>query len=254
MSTIDKVYIRPITANGTGIWTDLHTTYGLYIVDKDIYKFPEKSIEVIEIPGHDGDYVVDNGYYKNVDVWYDFESLVSTPNNINAIANKLYSAGLVGRYIDIKDTYQPDYYRRGVMIGGLTMREDKKISAKMRMTFSCDPYRYYHSGNDITTITPTATQFTNPSPHTSYPGITIVANDEQEVILYIGSSAYNFEFTIGGTYRVDSDKKVVFNMITGDIKNDYLKSAEFPIMQTGTHGVSITGAVECAIMPMWRTL
>ena len=44
--------------------------YGILIRNKQSYNTPEREIEVVSVPGRDGDIIFDKGNYKNVDISY----------------------------------------------------------------------------------------------------------------------------------------------------------------------------------------
>lgn len=107
-----------------------------------------RSTSVYNIPYRDGDLIVDNGKYNNINVTY--EVSLATPKGdlplkMRSIRNWLTST--IG-YAELTDTYNDGEYRLGMFSGNI----DIAIMAMLgggtaKLTFNCKPLRYSTAGN-----------------------------------------------------------------------------------------------------------
>lgn len=79
--------------------------YNAFAFGCNLFDRPERSVEVIQIPGRNGDLVLDNGKYNNIDRVYHVQ--VTGIRNIDALMSRLGS--MVG-YYRLEDEYEPDVY------------------------------------------------------------------------------------------------------------------------------------------------
>ena len=79
--------------------------FDLYINGGETYNFPERDVELLEIPGRSGALTVDNGRYKNVTLPYKVGLFGHTTfDRIDAIREWLLTA--IG-YMRLEDSYHP---------------------------------------------------------------------------------------------------------------------------------------------------
>lgn len=144
--------------------------YGVYITGEAVYNTPERDVESIEIPGRSGDYLQDNGRWKNIEVTYkagvfgdDQSEFASKIRNFrNALASRI-------GYKRITDTYNPNEYRLGAFVKPVEV-EPKSMSrtGEFDIIFNCKPQRWLTSGEDETTVE-TGDVVTNPTLNNSSP-------------------------------------------------------------------------------------
>lgn len=128
--------------------------YGIYITGEAVYNTPERDVESIEIPGRSGDYLQDNGRWKNIEVTYkagvfgddQSEFAAKIRNFRNALASRI-------GYKRITDTYNPNEYRLGAFVKPVEV-EPKSMSrtGEFDIIFNCKPQRWLTSGEQETTI------------------------------------------------------------------------------------------------------
>lgn len=128
--------------------------YGVYITGEAVYNTPERDVESIEIPGRSGDYLQDNGRWKNVEVTYkagvfgdDQSEFASKIRNFrNVLASRI-------GYKRITDTYNPNEYRLGAFVKPVEV-EPKSMhrTGEFDIIFNCKPQRWLTSGEQETTI------------------------------------------------------------------------------------------------------
>lgn len=137
--------------------------YGVYITGEGVFNAPERNVEMVEIAGRNGAYVLDKGNFLNIEVTYpasiacdnetDFADAVSDLRNL--LCSK------VG-YVRLEDDYNPNEYRLAIYKSGLEVDHDMLIGGEFDLVFECKPQRYLKSGETAISITSGDT-ITNPT-------------------------------------------------------------------------------------------
>lgn len=145
--------------------------YGIYISGEGVWNAPERDAETIQIPGRNGEYVLDKGNFKNIEVTYPAFNQETSYNDFRTKVDNFRNAisSLKG-YQRLTDSFHPDEYRMAAFIGGLEVKpvlyNDK--SMEMNIVFNCKPQRFLTSGETEQTISSGAT-ITNPTLFESHP-------------------------------------------------------------------------------------
>lgn len=129
------------------------STYGVYLTGKGVFDAPERAVEMIEVPGRNGTFALDQGRFQNITVTYkvgmfddsetDFATKVS--NFRNWLCSKI-------GYVRLSDEYNPDEYRMAVYSGGFELDHDLLIAGEAEITFDCKPQRWLTSGETATAV------------------------------------------------------------------------------------------------------
>lgn len=144
--------------------------FGIYITGEAVYNAPTRSVEAVAIPGRDGDLIIDNGRFENIEVTYpagtfgdDQTSFAERVRNFrNAVASKR-------GYQRLTDTYNPSEYRLGLFVNGIEVEPvGHGRAGEFELVFNCKPFRYLTSGETAITITSPA-ELTNPTLFDSMP-------------------------------------------------------------------------------------
>lgn len=134
--------INTITFNG--ISSD---EFDVYVGGQNSFNAPKKSIKKISVPGRNGDLVFDKGTFNNVNVAYNIVGVRNFKERINDIKEWLTSPR---SYARLEDTYNPDYYRLGMVTAGITFTmQHLNQYGKAKITFDCKPQRFLKSGEEI---------------------------------------------------------------------------------------------------------
>lgn len=159
---------------------DLSTlAYDAIITAKDVDAIPEKEVEVIEIPGRNGDMVIDHGTYKNVQISYTF--FFADKNHARAF---MADVATLSGYVRIEDSEYPDEYRMARLVNGdsvarLGWNHEK---ATVTLVFSCKPQRWLKSGEmaikfvRTTSSTSSANRIFNPSTMAARPIFHVISH------------------------------------------------------------------------------
>lgn len=204
--------------------------YGIYVSGEGTFNAPERDVELIEIPGRNGDFSLDKGRFKNITVTYpvyNFEgSLEDFRTKLSDFRNALKSQ--IG-YQRLEDTFHPDEYRMAVFVDAFDVKPVMYNTAStIELTFNCKPQRFLKSGETAQTVASGGT-ITNPTPFEASPlieaegygtisidgqSISIVSQPIGDVTAWIGnivSSDYPIEipvdtsqFSTGDTIRLSA--------------------------------------------------
>ena len=123
-------------------------SYGIAVTQVNAYAAPQRSRDIVSVPGRNGDIIFDNGRYENIIVSYDC-AVINTDGDLDDFREQLMSRT---NYVQIIDSYHPDEYRLGFPVAGMipSMEVMTKVG-KFRVTFNCKPQRF------IVMITPAVT-------------------------------------------------------------------------------------------------
>ena len=121
------------------------STYGVYISGSDTFSAPERDVQYVQVPGRNGDLIIDNGRWNNITVTYPAFIPNTFESNVDAFrAAMMLKTG----YHRLEDTYHPNEYRMASFSYGLN---PSNITAYRRfgefaLTFNCKPQRFLKSG------------------------------------------------------------------------------------------------------------
>lgn len=129
--------------------------YGLGITGKDVYNSAERDVEVIQIPGRNGDLIRDKKRFNNIDVTYEAGAYDNTQPDFAQKLAELRNA-LASRvgYKRLEDEYNIEEYRMGYYKGQFeTEPTSYQRAGEFDITFSCLPQRFLKSGENEVAIT-----------------------------------------------------------------------------------------------------
>ena len=188
--------------------------YGLVVEGPGNYSAPTRAVEVINIPGRDGTFVLDKGYYENVPAEFNVVAKGATQSDFKDIISAFRNAIVSQRgYVRLEELYQPGEYRMARYAGGLD--EEPAFhgnGAIFKVKFDCKPQRYLTDGETAVSVDDGDT-LTNPTLFEAHPllmvegagavtvnGYNIQINDEEvgEIELV---PAVRDVVSYGGDYR-----------------------------------------------------
>ena len=121
--------------------------YDLYITSGSVYDAPERVVDMIKVPGRNGNLAIDQGRFENIDVEYNVytknRSQTSFAQNIRDFRNELCSRH---EYLRLTDDYNSDEFRLGIYKSGLELDADIDRAGAIKLTFDCKPQRFLTSG------------------------------------------------------------------------------------------------------------
>jgi phage-related protein len=122
--------------------------YGIFITGEAVYNAPERSVTSIEIEGRNGDLLIDNGRFLNIEIKYPAGCFAETQEDFKQKIESFRNA-IISQisYQRLTDDYNPDEYRFAVYKSGL----DVSVAVlhqggEFDLTFDCKPQRFLTSG------------------------------------------------------------------------------------------------------------
>lgn len=226
--------------------------YGIYITGESVYDTPERDVDVVEIAGRNGDFLLDKGRWKNLEVTYRCGCFGADQsefaNKIRTFRNLL--ASRIG-YKRITDTYNTTEYRMGTLVNPVEVDSvSYKRAGEFDLTFNCKPQRYLTSGETATTVANNGT-LTNPTAYDASPllavkgygtitfnGFSIVLSDEvmgEYELMGFGyaSNGKSFDLPIEG-YNSGDAIRLINNTISAKVLLAGGMTAENVVITSGT--------------------
>lgn len=219
--------------------------YGVYISGTGAFNSPARDREMIEVPGRNGDIIIDHGRYKNIEVTYPAFIVKNFKSNLTAWANKMLEPV---DYVRLSDTYHPDEFRLAVLSQGMVVDPVRWLAAgSFDLVFNCRPERFLTSGETATTFTAGGT-INNPTDMPSKPLIRVTGAGT----ITVNGTAIEIASHSLSYIDIDCDLQEAFCGSTN--ANQYISLSEFPKLDSGANSVALTGVTKVEITPRWWRL
>lgn len=242
---------------------------GVYIRTKQAYDKPQRDMSIVSVPGRDGDLVLDNGSYKNLDMTLGLRLIVPQLSSDKVTSfNYAYNRVVewlkpTAEYLTYSDSYDPEYYRKAAIKSSFKVTQKRYDVADFSVTFSCKPYKYRWGGDTVATLDSgsiSSITIYNPEDYDSLPLIKVYT-----AATYDPSTTRTHSFSLNGvTYSItqingnctiDSE---MMNVYHGSInKNKNYQQTAFPKLIPGTNTLSLIGGGNVSkieVTPRWRTI
>ena len=224
--------------------------YGIQVEHPPEYQAPARDYEVIHVPGRNGDLVIDNGSYQNVnrsyqmaigDLQKDYTSMA------NVISEWLHS---VSGYARLEDSYELEYYRMAMYQDEISVENIMQHAGRLTVDFNCKPQRFLKSGEEIVKITKRTTLY-NPTGFNSLPCITVYGSGRG--VLSVGQHIVTIS-NINGSIVLDSEIQDAYKG-TVNRNADITLNKGFPEFIPGENSITWTGGITYVeVIPRWWTL
>lgn len=225
---------------------------GLHVTGSATYGAPERDMEMISIPGRNGDLIIDKGRYKNIPVSYP----VSIPRNFPERAEEV-RAWLLSRpgYRRLEDDYDPEHFRLAAYKGPLGLEAGVlNRTGEGTISFDCKPQRFLKAGAMPVTFYG-AGMLRNPTLFPAKPLISV--SGAGEGVLTVGKVTVEV-LELDGTIILDCESMAIYAMGDSGALEDKsygVVAAAFPELQCGDVAISFDGGIEeVEIIPRWWTL
>ena len=216
--------------------------YNTFLASSTMFDAPERDVEMIEIPGRNGNIVYDNGRFRN------FEASVYCyiPKDMKVYVQALRNWLLgISSYVRYEDTIHPDEYRMARYTGAFALEESDRVGAVVTLGFDCKPQRFLKSGDLFSSYATNSVIF-NPTRFDALPLIVCTGN---------GSITLN-----GTTVTISGNSGQIY--IDCDIQDAYLGTTNknskitpnFPKLSPGNNTLTYTGVTGVQIKPRWWTV
>lgn len=229
---------------------------GLEIETYPDYTIPEKLYDVIQVPGRNGDLLIDSNTYSNTTRQYKVSAAarsMSLYHRINDIVEWLHSAS---GYARLEDSYEPDYFRMACYRESNNIENIFNEAGKATITFDCKPQRYLKTGESVITITSSESKVTNPTQFTSYPIIRVYSSNSNFGTVTVGGRSFVLSQAAGSTcIEVNSEIQDVYDGYKNMNSYITLNGGEFPNLMPGGNAISFTSNIQkVEVIPKWWTI
>lgn len=172
--------------------------YNIGITGSAVYNAPTRDVEMISIPGRDGEYALDHGRFNNIEITYPAgmydTAQTDFATRISELRNQL--ASRVG-YKRLEDEYNPDEYRMAIYKSGLEVSPVQYSRAgQFDIIFDCKPQRFLKSGETATSKARNST-INNPTLFDSHPLLQFNSNGSDGTIS-LGSQTLTVKSSLVG--------------------------------------------------------
>ena len=119
--------------------------YGIRISGEGTYNRPERKFSTHEIAGRNGELIIDEDSFKNIEITYPAFVIDDMPERVRNFMN--YMASFKG-YQRLENTYEPDTYRLAQFKSGVDITSSGYMNreGKFNLKFNCKPQRFLKSG------------------------------------------------------------------------------------------------------------
>lgn len=227
------------------------TFYGIQVETQPGYLVPEKDVEIIHIPGRNGDLIIDKGIYQNVDREYAismFSNKVEFDTLSDALTKWLHPKT---GYSRLEDSYDPEHFRMAIYKDDLSIENILAHGAKATLVFNCKPQRYLKTGDTKLTISESGSTVVNPTNQIALPLITVRGSGTGTVMI----GRYEIQLSRINEYvTLDSELQDAFK--GSENKNaDVTLPDGYPKLPPGATSITFSGGITSVeITPRWWTL
>lgn len=239
---------------------------GAYVWGEGQYSAPARSVDFIEVPGRNGDLLIDNGNYTNTTAVFDVIITKDVEENTNRLKYLLYSQK---GYQKLYDSDLKGFYRMASFNSGFEILSTE--GGTVRIEFDCKPFRYDISGDEAITleyeegVVSSGFYLENPYFEDALPEITVYADMLSESgaqILIDNADGTSTTIDISGsksnwTHGIIDSEKQYFYRVSADRTenlNKYISTADVRL-KSGENRISFTEGIEkLEIVPRWVTL
>jgi phage-related protein len=234
------------TLTFNGIQSD---SLGLRISGNGVFNAPPKNYSMVQIPGRNGDLIIDNDRFDNIDVTYPAIILPEDYYN-NKIAIRQWLLSSKG-YCRLEDSYNPDEYRLACYKNGVDITDLYFEAGGLQITFNCRPERFLKSGETVYTTTNSGVTITNQMPFASKPLIKVYGYG---VVTIVNSTTNNvYSFTVADQFEdvsLDCDSLICYHGTYN--ANSFVTIDAFPILEPGVNTITFPNTISrIDITPRW---
>ena len=222
------------------IQTDVFSTY---VTNAGMYKSPLPDYDSIEIPGRNGDLLIENYRYKNISLVYPMVIYEDFDRNYMRLRSFLMSRK---GYKRIEDSFEPDRYR----IGRFKSAKDPKFPRDRRagtfeIEFDCKPQWYLKSGEMPIEVSRNTALF-NPTEYDSHPKYRVYGAGTFSV------NGVSVNVATGATNYIDIDCDIM-DSYEGSVNRNSLvtRVGGWPLLKAGANDITVSGITKIEIFPRW---
>ena len=221
--------------------------YNLILSGEDTWVKSMPDVERMQIPGRNGDLLLSNHRYSNVEITYHVGIKRNFDTNFTAFMNFLLKEP---GYHRLEDSYHSDYYRIAVLEKEIRPKMGfQNFSGTFDLTFSCMPQQYLKSGERLQVLTGSGTVF-NPTMYDAKPLLRIYGQGrltvgDEQVTVTENTSFIDLDCELEDAFRDTVN-------LNGCIE---LSSGDFPVLKPGSTSITFgSGITKVELIPRWWCL
>ncbi len=226
---------------------NLTTEFGCMVDSVNSWVKPERSVDSVEVPGRDGDLIIDKGRFQNVTVPFRCFMMTGWRDNYLDLMNFL---GSKTGYNRLEFNGDPNIFRMARILTNVSPNPTAFLRhGNFILSFDCKPQRWLMAGESAVSFTADST-ITNPTGFAAKPLIKVTGNGNVTIngtkITTAGLTDYVY---------VDCDIMECYKGTT--ILNDKVSFStnDFPVLGAGTNIIDFgTGVTKVEITPRWWTI
>ena len=221
--------------------------FNLILSGEDTWKKPMPDMERMQIPGRNGDLILSNNRYSNVQITYSVGVRRGFDRNFSAFMNFLLREP---GYHRLEDSYHPDYYRMAALAKEVSPHLSAfNYSGTFDLTFSCMPQLYLKSGERPQELTGSGTVF-NPTMFDAKPLLRIYGQGR----ITVGDDQVNI--TENESYiDLDCELEDAFRDTVNLNSCVELSGGDFPVLKPGANSITFgSGITKVELIPRWWCL
>lgn len=221
--------------------------FGVVISGQDTWKKASPDLERVTIPGRNGELILTNKRYNNVDIPYLCGITRNFDVNYTGFINHLLSEP---GYHRLEDSYHPEVYRMAVF----DTQTEPDLTARnaqgtFTITFSCKPQMYLKSG-ELRQEAYNGDPVYNPTRQDARPLLRVYGTGE----LVIGDSVIRITECDSHT-DIDCELQEAYKGQVNCNDNIELEQDDFPVLSPGRTVISWSGGIyRVEITPRWWML
>lgn len=234
------IKLNNITSDSVGIVVELPPDY----------EIPERDVSVHSLPGRNGDVVLDNHRYKNIDREYSI-AIGEVKGDFNKLSLKIsnWINSSIG-YVRFEDSYLPEVFMIGTITEASKIVNILQQAGRTTLKINRKPQRFLKSGERAISISRPTTLY-NPTQYNALPLIKVRGANKGTIS--IGGIGVTIGKITDGMI-IDSEVEDV-SKDTTNLNNDVKMATIFPILKPGNINISFSGGItSIEIIPRWWIL
>ena len=221
--------------------------YFMTIAEPSVFNKPGRDVEQIEVPGRNGDLIIDNHRFTNVEVTYTGQITREFIRRYDAMVDKLCS---MKGYQRLEDSIHPELFRMARFEGGTQPNLLRMFSAgKFEVKFNAKPQRYLKTGELPITFASNG-KIINPTEYEAQPLLRVYG------VGALGIGSETITISQADEYTdIDCEMQDAFKGAANCNGNIELSSGNFPTIMSGGSGISLgSGITKVIVWPRWWRL
>lgn len=223
--------------------------FGVYISGPGTFSAPAREVQMLQIPGRNGDLIVKADRLQNYELVYPAFICRNFDSNIAALRNYLLSQP---SYLRLEDSYHPDEFRVGVYTGPFDPEVTQRLrAAKFDLSFNVKPQRFLKSGEVYLTFTGTSPILENPTLFDAKPILRLQGNGTFRINTL---NYYTVQNNENETITIDCELMECYTGATARNADVLYTGTDTPVLKPGQNRLLFTDFEEVQLMPRWWTV